>query len=304
MSPRRSAFTLIELLVVIAIIAMLVSILLPALAQARETARATACGVNCKSIAQGYSLYANDSKDRIWESGFDAPYRFWYAQPTNPRLAHGTSNPLVLGPAFNYLSIVDRVFECPTNKRHVPTRFTRNASDPIWSTPAGQMQSILWDDFLSERALNFDYTMLTGSNGARLATQTEAAWDTACATRRASTDRTTSFTTTPTTFQRFIGIPVYLEEDSEWYNSRDPDGLNCNRDQLTPRHSKKGHVTFLGGEVQLMGLPRGGDPLSENDVGDFIAQDIYASRNGRSWFQMGQTWASNVRPYGWSDNPR
>jgi prepilin-type N-terminal cleavage/methylation domain-containing protein len=303
MSHQRPGFTLIELLVVIAIIAMLVGILLPALAKARETARATACGVNCKSIGQGLALYANDSKDRIWETGSDTPYRFWYAQPTNPRIASSTSNPLVLGPAFSYLSVVDRVFECPTNKRHMPTRFVRNASDPIWSSPAGQAQSILWDNFLGDRALNFDYTMLTGANGARLGTQTEAAWDTACRTRSASATRQLSLTA-PTTLERFIGIPVYFEEDSVWYNSQDPDGLNCNRDQLTPRHEKKGHVTFLGGEVQLMGLPRGGDPSSENDIGDFTANDVYASKNGRTWFQMGQTWASNVRPYGWSDNPR
>lgn len=299
----QRGFSLIELLVVIAIIALLVGILLPVLSKARETARSTKCGINGKSIGQGLALYANDNKDRIWETGTDNPYRFWYSQPRNPRLAHSASNPLVLGPAFNYLSIVDRVFECPTNQRRMPTRFIRNPSDPIWSTPAGQAQSILWDQFLGDRALNFDYTMLTGANGARMGTVTEAAWDTRCATRTPGFTRDTVMTN-PTTIKRFIGIPVFLEEDSEWYNSRDPDGLNCNRDQLTPRHERKGHITFLGGEVMLMDLPRGGNPLSEADAGDFIAQDIYASKNGRTWYQMGQTWASNVRPYGWSDNPR
>lgn len=301
---RQRGFTLIELLVVIAIIAMLVSILLPALSKAREAARTAACGVNCKSIGQGLAMYANDSRDRIWETGSDTPtYRFWYAQPANPRFAVSANNPLVLGPAFNYLSYVDKVFECPTNKRRSPTRFVYNPSDPIWNTAAGHAQMLLWQTFLSDRVLNFDYTMLTGSNGARLSTQTEAAWDTACATRSATAYRPTSLTN-PTTLQRFIGIPVYLEEDSLWYNSQDSDGLNCNRDQLTPRHEKKGHVTFLGGEVQLMGLPRGGNPSIETDIGDFTANDIYMSKNRKTWFQNCQTWSGNASPYGWSDNPR
>jgi len=304
MPPRsQSAFTLIELLVVIAIIALLVSILLPALSKAREAARTAACAVNGKSIAQGFAMYANDSKDRIWEAGSDSPYRFWYVQPTNPRLPSSAANPLALGPAFNYLSLVDRVFECPTNKRRMPARFAYNPSDPIWSTAAGQAQQLLWQTFLGERALNFDYTMLTGANGAKIGSQTEAAWDTSCSTRAASAPRTNSPAPTAP-LQRFIGLPVYLEEDSEWYNSRDPDGLNCNRDQLTPRHEKKGHIVFLGGKVQLAGLPRGGNPLIETDLGDFIALDMYASKNGRTWFTLGATWASSVRPYGWSDNPR
>ncbi len=56
----RKAFTLIELLVVIAVIAILAAILFPVFSQVREKARQASCLSNCKQIATGLSLYAQD----------------------------------------------------------------------------------------------------------------------------------------------------------------------------------------------------------------------------------------------------
>ena len=58
----RRAFTLVELLVVIGIIALLTGILLPVLGRVRQQAAATKCAANLRSLAQGWTLYADNHK--------------------------------------------------------------------------------------------------------------------------------------------------------------------------------------------------------------------------------------------------
>ncbi|MGH7130571.1 MAG: prepilin-type N-terminal cleavage/methylation domain-containing protein [Phycisphaerales bacterium] len=297
MEKRRLGFTLVELLVVIAIIALLISILLPALKSARENARTTVCMSNMKQIAIGTVAYACDNRDNLWEAGNPTPRRYWYGGPQNPNAAVSATNPIVIGPGFQYLGNVDKIFECPTNKRRTPVGINLGTTDPI--------QQVLWNSYLSERNLNFDYTMVTGMSGAPMSANTLCAWDTRCATRRATDGR--SGVPPLTALKMFITAPVYMEEDSRYYNADTPDGMFSNWDQMSHRHDRKSHATFLDGHVELMALPKGNNPDSDADVGDFIGLDMYASKSGgtvASWFTLAPTWPGTPRPYGWYKSPR
>jgi prepilin-type N-terminal cleavage/methylation domain-containing protein len=308
-TPKARGFTLIELLVVIAIIAVLIAILLPALGKAREAARTVKCMSNMKEIGIGLGAYASDYKGQIWETGWTTPYyRFWYVTAANPFAAPTNetgSNPVHGGPAFDYLSNVDRIFECPTNQRKTPTRDVVNLSDSYWQSPAGQLQAQLFSDFLTPRAINFDYTMVTGSGGGRVDSDVQFCWDAGCRNYAAEGGRPAQPSQANIRYLR--SCPAFIEEDVEWWNSRSPDGMWSNWDRVTDRHARKGHILYITGEVELANFPRGGQPLLENEVGNLTGNDIWAKSARGTWYQVAPSWpgsGNSMRPFGWVNSPR
>jgi prepilin-type N-terminal cleavage/methylation domain-containing protein len=291
---RRHAFTLIELLVVIAIIALLIAILLPSLGSAREAGRSVVCMANFKQIATGYSAYALDYKGQIWEAGTNSPsWRYWYAQPTDPTQPLSATNPAIQGPAFDYLTHTDNIFSCPTNKRRTPAQV--NFNDPRYD-----VQQVLFNDFLTQRNLNFDYTMASESGGCRVDTATVAAlsprpgggWN--------------SFTSpTPTNATYMQSIPIFAEEDTQYSNFSFPDGMWCTiLDLLSNRHGGRGYIAYVNGDVAPFKALKAKDQQTPDDPGVFAAGKIYVQSPGSTnWFQLADGFPG-TQPYGWVNNPR
>ena len=312
-TPRDGrGFTLIELLVVIAIIALLVAILLPSLGKAREASRSVKCMTNMKQVALGMQGYALDFKGQIWESGPDPAsvpsIRYWYVQAQNPRVAgNATTNPYVPGPAFGYLANVDKIFECPTNQRRNLVSANLDLSNGYWNSPSGQAQRALFNTFLSERALNFDYTMVTGASGVKVDTPTRFAWDKNCTSYQATAPRPVQPPLANMRPLRFV--PAFMEEDSKYYNANGPDGLWSNWDRISNRHGGKGYVAYANGDVELSEFPRGGKAELENETGNFTGNDLWAkgkptAQAALGWFQVAPSWPATVRQYGWANGPR
>lgn len=261
-----SGFTLIELLVVIAVIALLLGILLPALGKARDTGRQVVCLSGVRQIGMAALLYAQDHKELLW------PPNQWARMPD----AYG-SEP---GYLFQYVEKLDKIGECPSNKR----RSVNGNGD------GNNM-------FNTGTDLDFDFTMVAKIGGIKLSCATRVSYLPPNSNRAA---RFTLNTPEADALIPFQGMPIFVEENTYWYNAGIPDGLWGNEDQITQRHFKGGHVSTLDGSSFLWKAPAG--PQESLFDGDFITNDLYVmgQTESRFWIQLDGT---RARPWGWINNP-
>jgi hypothetical protein len=277
---------------VVAIIAILISMLLPALGRARESGLSLACVTNMKGLIVAAHAYANDNKDVIfydWDRRNPLPTG-WTQRDTwcISYPDHKSPNLREPGLVFKYLQDGHKVFECPKNKRKGANN--RTITDK-------KKDNLLYN---TDGPLAFDYCMVSFTGGAKLGMVTKAAY-----IPPAGGDPPLKLAAANAkTLTMMRGVPIFVEESTNWYNDNVLDGLWGNWDQVTQRHERGGTVAYLSGEAEILKTPvHSWDTASTStrDDKNFCSNDIFVSASYRDddWWAIYYT----AHKWGWINKP-
>jgi len=292
-NKARRGFTLIELLVVIAIIALLIGVLLPALGKAREAGRAVVCRSNIRQLGMASNLYAQESKEYLWIDKVDKDGKFvpfslvrnnaslitaWARLPdtTDP-----AKQKMLPGLVYKYLDNVDKVAECPTNKR-------RSATGKTTATTS-----------LSSE-IDFDFTFVFNVSGARQGVQPRIAYPEPSKYNSLFVKPPNNITTNSEKMNMLQGVPVFVEE-AAYGNSANADGLFAARDTFSRRHSGQGNIAYFDGSANGLATPNPGPEDKPPVGGEFKANLLYVQTN--RWWLNFEGREGEGRPFGWINNP-
>jgi prepilin-type N-terminal cleavage/methylation domain-containing protein len=289
---RAPGFTLVELLVVIAILALLLSILLPSLREARESARITVCRSNMRQMILGVRMYADDHRGSIFPVNPDLddesipPQGAAWARLIDDTAGAGEGPAVKPGLLYEYVSNVDDVTECPSNWRDRTGHTGDDDEDGpgMFGTP-----------------LDFDYTMVMNVHGLRIDRHIEMGY----------LDTPEEFglwaipPMSPPENQNIIrlsGLPIFVEENTRFWNQQYVDGLWGNGDQLEERHRGQCHLGFSDGRVEPF-TPIMGKYNEGHEERDLDANDFYVRAFGRQeWIRL-ERQVGTMRPFGWINSP-
>ena len=264
-SVVRRAFSLIELLVVIAIIALLVGLLLPALGAAREASRAAVCMSNLRQMGVAANMYANDNRDQIWPR--DSLRLMDLSNGNYIELIDPVTGRKIPGLLYGYVENVDKIAECPTNRRR----------DTAYGTTGTNM-------FGENEALDFDYTFVRAMEGCRLGNGVIMA-----RLKNPSQYPVDSYPvqtlSDSTSLVNLPGQLLYVEESTYYYNATVRDLQWGNWDEVTTRHGGKGNAVYLEGHAGSLNVPHGPNE-SQRTAADFNCNDVYVTGSAGGWFRM------------------